>query len=92
MDVASLEHRSTPQTPRLRHRKKKLPQGEISTPSLPSLSVIANERKHLIETGELSLGEPCTPYTMTKYVVTALGDVETTKVEISGRKIPLHEL
>jgi len=29
---------------------------------------------------------------MTKYVVTALGDVETTKVEISGRKIPLHEL
>jgi len=42
-----------------------------SIPSLPSLSVIANERKHLIETGELSLGEPCTPHTMTKYVVTA---------------------
>lgn len=60
MDVASLEHRSTPQTPRLR-RRKKLPQGEISIPNLPSLSVIANERKHLIETSDLSLGEPCTP-------------------------------
>ena len=34
---------------------------EISIPNLPSLSVIANERKHLIETGDLSLGEPCTP-------------------------------
>ena len=92
VDVACLEHRSTPQTPRLRRRKKKLPQGEISTASLPSLSVIANERKQLVETGELSLGEPCTPYTITKYIVTTVGDVETQKIEISGRKIPLHEL
>lgn len=29
---------------------------------------------------------------MMKYIVTALGDVETMQVEISGRKIPLHEL
>jgi len=92
VDVTSLEHCSTPQTPRFRRRKKKLPQGEISTPSLSSLHVIANERSHLIEAGELSLGKPCTPYIMTKYITAALGDVETKKVEISGRKIPLYEL
>jgi len=92
VDVTSLEHCSTPQTPRFHRRKKKLPQGEISTPSLSSLHVIANERSHLIEAGELSLGKPCTPYIMTKYITAALGDVETKKVEISGRKIPLYEL
>ncbi len=92
VDVARLEHRDSPQPPRLRRKKKKLPGGEISIPTLPSTSEIVTERDHLIETGELSIGEPCSPYTLTKSVVTPEGNVETRLVQISGRKIPLREL
>ncbi len=92
MDVATLECRCTPATPRIRRRKKKLPGGEMSVPTLPTLTEIATEKRHLIETGELSIGEPCSPYTITKSVVTAQGNVETRKVQICGRKVPLLDL
>ena len=50
------------------------------------------EKKELIESGVLSIGEPCTPYTLTKSVVNSEGNVEIKKVDIAGRKIPLTEL
>ncbi len=92
VDVARLEHRDSPQLPRLRRKKKKLPGDEMSIPTLPSPSEIVTERNHLIETGELSIGEPCSPYTLTKLVVTPEGNIQTRSVQINGRKIPLREL
>ena len=41
-----------------------------------------------IESGQLTLGEPCAPYTLTRCTVVD-GKVQQTKVEIYGRKIPL---
>lgn len=78
--------------PRLRTKKRRLPGGEISMPSLPPPEIIVHEKQNLIETGELSIGEPCSPFTITKTVVTSECSIETTSVQISGRKIPLTDL
>ena len=41
-------------------------------------------------TGKLSItGDPCSPYLLTKSIVTNDGEVETNQVELHGRKIPL---
>ena len=82
------------ETPPSRHRKskKKLPGGEISTPALPKPEAIAEEKRQLIASGQLSIGEPCSPYTLTKHVVSSDGDVLVKKIEIHGRKVPLLEL
>ena len=45
----------------------------------------------MIECGELSLGEPCTPYTLTKYV-TKEGIVSPVEVQVHGRKFALLSL
>ena len=45
----------------------------------------------MIECGELSLGEPCTPYTLTKYV-TKEGVVSPVEVQVHGRKFALLSL
>ena len=71
-------------------KRKKLPGGEISTPSLPTPAAITAEKKDLIACGKLSIGEPCSPYTVTKSVVTAEGEVITKEVEIVGRKLSLE--
>ena len=52
VDVARLEHRDPPQLPRLRNQKNKLPGGEISIPTLPSVHEITIEQDHLMQTGE----------------------------------------
>ena len=91
IDVGKLDHR--PNTaPRIRRRKCRLPGGEISGPSLPPKHVIGEEKKQLIASGELSIGEPCAPYKLTKSTVTSEGDIEVKSVEICGRKLPLVEL
>jgi hypothetical protein len=71
-------------------RKKKLVGGEISTPCLPTVEEMTKE-KHL-ESGELSIGEPCTPYTIKKSIATSSGEIELKSIDIYGRKIPLYEL
>lgn len=87
IDVGKLDHR--PNTaPRIRRRKCRLPGGEISGPSLPPKRVISEEKKQLIASGELSIGEPCAPYKLTKSTVTSEGDIEVKSVEICGRKLP----
>ena len=46
----------------------------------------------LIECGELSIGEPCPPLTLTKSVVGTDGNIVEKEVQIHGRKIPLLEI
>lgn len=91
-DTTALECRTSPPPPRIRRSKKKLPGGEISTPALPTPQSIVDEKKQLIASGQLSIGEPCSPYVITKHVVTKEGDVVNKTVELHGRKIPLLEL
>ena len=91
-NVTAMECKSVPPPKRIRRRKKKLPGGEISTPSLPTPAAITAERKNLIASGKLSIGEPCSPYSITKSIVTADGEVATKEVEIVGRKLSLVEI
>ena len=87
----ALDQRTSEPPPRVRAVHKKLPGGEISTPALPTVK-IREEKRSLIDDSTLSIGEPCSPYDITKTVVTPDGDVVTNITKISGRKIPLHYL
>ena len=51
-----------------------------------------DEKKRLVQSGELTIGEPCTPYVVTKCNLNAEGKIEVTPSEICGCKIPLLEL
>ena len=50
-------------------KKKRLPGEEISIPCLPTKGEIMDEKKRLVGSGELTIGESCTPYVMTKCIV-----------------------
>ena len=89
-NVLALECLTSP--PTRKRRQKKLPGEEISTPALPTPKAISEEKRALVGSGKLSIGEPCSPYLLTKYVVTNDGEVVTNQVELHGRKIPLYEL
>ena len=91
IDIQKLEHKA-PSLPRLRSRKRKLPGGEISIPSMPTTIEITNEKVKLIESGELSIGEPCSPYMLMKSVVSKDGNIMQKQVQIYGRKIPLLDI
>ena len=45
----------------------------------------------MIQSGVLSIGEPCSPYSVTKYVSKG-GLITRETFEVSGRKIPMHEI
>lgn len=64
------------------------PPGRRNFNTLSSNKGRNNGRKE--ETGELTVGEPCTPYVMTKCNVNGEGEIEVRPTEI--RKIPLLEL
>ena len=42
--------------------------------------------------GELSIGEPCAPFCLTKSIITKDGNAKFRSVQICGRKIPLNDL
>ena len=63
IDMSNLDQKKV--TLHQRKCKKRLPGGEISTPCLPTKGEIMNEKKRLVESGDLTIGEPCTPYVMT---------------------------
>ena len=48
------------------------------------------EWKKLAESGELSLGTPCVPFTMIRFT-TRGGELEKTELTIVGRKFPLRD-
>ena len=91
IDTSSLEN-SVHTTPRIRKRKSRLPGGEISMPCLPTVSAIKEEKRQLILSGELNIGEPCATFHLTKSVITEEGNIDSRSVEINGRKIPLTNL
>ena len=90
INTAALDQRDT--TPRRRSRKCRLTGGEISIPCLPTITQVKEDQKQLILSGQLSVGEACAPFSLTKCTVTNEGNVELEKVQIYGRKIPLAEL
>jgi len=92
LDILALDQRTSEPPPRVRAVHKKLPGGEISTPALPTVNKIREEKRSLIDDSTLSIGEPCSPYDITKTVVSPDGDVVTNITKICGRKIPLHYL
>ena len=91
-DTLVLEHESTPTPVRTRRHKKRLPGGETSIPSLPPPAVITAEKREMLRTGKLSLGEPCSPYAIHKTVVTGEGEIKTELVQIVGRKLSMLDI
>ena len=79
-------------TLRTRARRYKLPGGEISSPSLPPLNAVLKERDQMIADGRLKIGEPCTPYTMTRFKTSTGGRLFEQSVTISGRKFSLLDI
>ena len=63
--------------------------GEFSTPFLPTVQAIIEDKHQMIESGELLSWEPCTLYTVTKSTVTSTGDINFESIQIYGWKIPL---
>ena len=90
IDTLTLDKRSI--TPRPRRRKCKLPGGEISSPSLPTVKFIQKERDEMIHNGTLSIGELCAPFNVTRYRAAPGGTVETQVITVYGRKVPLLEI
>lgn len=89
IDVFQLDHR--PANTRLRARKLKMPGGGISVPVHRTIQGVKEDWKQMIASGELTLGEPCHPQTITKYKVRD-GELERTETTVYGRKIPLIEV
>jgi hypothetical protein len=72
-------------------RYTKFSGGEISVPANPSPSTIRRDWMDMIENGVLLIGEPCSPYTVTRYISKS-GNIAKEKVDISGRKVSLKDL
>ena len=89
IDTIALDNRSPDR--RLRSQHKRMPGGEVSIPCNPTPKSIKKSWSDMIESGELSLGEPCTPYTLTKYI-TREGIVSTAEVPVYSRKFSLLSL
>ena len=89
MDVGAMDGR--PEEVRVRSQRRRLPGCDISAPCLPSVSKIRAQRDTLVKSGEIQLGQPCVPFTLTRWVVRN-GEVEQQAIEVSGRKISLLSL
>ncbi len=89
IDVTELDKR--PMKNRLRARKLKLPGVGISVPTHPTATEIKKEWQNMLRNGQLTLGEPCHPQTITKMLIMD-GEVKKTENVVYGRKIPLMEI
>ena len=78
--------------PRSRRSKKRLPWGEISSPSNPPPTAVKQQIATMVESGALTLGETCAPYTLVRYVTNSDGSVISKEVKVHGRKVPLQQL
>ena len=67
LDVFSLDKR--PKSTRIRARKLRMPGGEISVPTHRTVEGIKEDWTKMIQSGELTLGEPCYPHTITRYSI-----------------------
>ncbi len=89
VDVFQLDQR--PSGTRLRARKLRMPGGEVSVPTHRTVEGIKEDWDKLIESGELTLGEPCHPQKLTRYTVKD-GELQQSETTVYGRKIPLLEV
>ena len=90
-DVAALEGcPERERTPRPRAQKRKMLSG-VSAPCLPTVDKIKELNDTLVASGEILLGQPCAPYTLTRCFIKD-GKLEQEDVEVYGRKIPLLSL
>ena len=71
--------------------KKKLPGKEISIPIPPTTQHMKESLVKMVLSGEIHLGEACSPQMLTKYL-TVNGKVEILEVSIEGRKIPILDI
>ena len=85
-------HIATPKRkPTMRPKMRKLPGGEVSIPSNPSIGAIETEIRSMISSGRFTLGEECVPYTLTKYSMVS-GVMTPHELQVQGRKVPLTEI
>ena len=68
--------------------RAKKPGGEISVPCHKTVDAIKDDCSSMIESGELTLGEPCAPYTVMKYAIIN-GEVQQSEIGVYGRKVSL---
>ena len=78
-------------TKHTRKAKKKFPGGKVSIPVPPTTEAITSAWKKMVDSGELMLGVPCSPYTITSYK-NDKGRITVENKKIEGRKIPLHDV
>ena len=76
---------------RMRAKKLKMPGGKISVPCHKTQQAVKHDWQKMIESGQLTLGEPCSPYKLTRYTVVH-GEIKQTEVEVYGRKISLYTI
>ena len=79
------------ETKHTRKAKKKFPGGKVSIPVPPTTEAITVAWKKMVDSGELMLGIPCSPYTITSYR-NDNGRITVEHKKIKGRKIPLHDV
>lgn len=89
INVFELDHR--PAGVRMRARKLRMQGGEVSVPTHKTVERIKEDWQKMIESGELTLGEPCYPHTIKKYRVKD-GEIQATETVVYGRKIPLLQI
>ena len=75
----------------MRSVKSKFPDNEVSVPSMLTVAQIKDDIAHLIDSGELCLGELCAPYTVVKSSVHD-GQLVSVTSAVYGRKIFLREI
>ena len=89
IDVSRLEGVSESKT-RQRSMLRRLPGGKISAPADPPSHVIKEEWTKMVESGKLSLGMPCVPFKLVKFMPSN-GELVRREISIIGRKFPLKE-
>ena len=89
IDVSKLDGRQEGE--RQRARKRRMLGGEISVPCTPTVPKLKKQRQEMIDRGELHLGIPCSPNTVTRTTVKE-GQIIQEETQVYGRKIPLLQL
>ena len=66
-------------------------QVEISAPADPPSHVIKEEWTKMVDSGKLSLGIPCVPFKLVKFMPSN-GELVRREISIIGRKFPLNKV
>ena len=69
-------------------KKLRMPGGEISVPCHKTVDAVKEDWARMIESGELTLCEPCAPYTIKKYAIIN-GEIKRSEFEVYGCKVSL---